>query len=66
MRTLSIAMVRSYWKDRAQPEARETFGEQLKGAWAVLVLLACGFFALVTAVLVAWPALAFLAARVFG
>lgn len=65
MQTVTLAMVRDYWKGRAQPEARKAFGEQLKGAWTLLVLLAFGAFALVTAVLIAWPALAYLAAKLF-
>lgn len=66
MQTVTLAMVRSYWKGRAEPEVRKALGEQLKGAWAVLVLFVAGIFALVTAVLIAWPALAYLAAKLFA
>jgi len=38
----------------------------LKAQWVLLMLLALGFMAFVTAVLLAWPALAFLAAKLFG
>ena len=36
------------------------------GTWVLLVLFAAGIVALVTAVLVAWPAIAYLASRFFG
>lgn len=35
----------------------------LKGSWLTVLLLVLGLFALVTAVLVAWPVVAHLAAR---
>ncbi len=38
----------------------------LKAQWVLLMLLALGFMAFVTAVLLAWPALAFLAAKLFS
>lgn len=66
MQTVTLAMVRSYWKGRAEPVVRREFGGQLKAAWAIIVLLGAGAFALITAVLIAWPALAFLAAKLFG
>ena len=37
----------------------------LRTGWVVLVLAALGVMALITAVLVAWPALAYIAARFF-
>ena len=37
----------------------------LSGVWVVVVLAALGAMAIVTAVLVAWPALAYIAARFF-
>jgi len=37
----------------------------LRAQWVLLLLLALGFMAFVTAVLVAWPAVAFLAAKLF-
>lgn len=37
----------------------------LSGAWVVVVLAALGVVAMITAVLVAWPALAYIASRFF-
>jgi len=36
-----------------------------RNMWAVVVLAGLGVFALITAVLVAWPALAYIASRLF-
>jgi len=36
-----------------------------RSMWAVVVLAVLGVFSLITAVLVAWPALAFIASRLF-
>jgi hypothetical protein len=41
------------------------FGDKMKTGWTVFVLLVSGVFALITAILIAWPALAFLASRFF-
>lgn len=44
----------------------ERFHDLASGTWVLLVLFAAGIVALVTAVLVAWPAIAYLASRFFG
>jgi hypothetical protein len=36
------------------------------GSWVLVLLLAAGIVAVVTAVLVAWPAIAYIASRYFG
>lgn len=64
MGSLNFLLVRNFWKDR-NPQPGDGFVEKLKASWAVFVLLVSGVFALITAILIAWPALAFLAARFF-
>jgi hypothetical protein len=38
----------------------------LKATWLIVVLLVLGIMALITAVLIAWPALSYLGSRLFG
>jgi|GEM_PF-576675 len=45
--------------------AGERFADSVKISWVLVVLLASGFFAFLTAVLIAWPALAYIASRFF-
>lgn len=42
------------------------FGEILRSTWVVIVLLLLGLLALITAVLIAWPALSIIGAKLFG
>jgi len=45
---------------------RERFHDLAAGSWVLVLLLVAGFVAVVTAILVAWPAIAYLASRFFG
>jgi len=42
------------------------FYDLASGAWVIVLLVAAGFVAVVTAVLVAWPAIAYLASHHLG
>ena len=45
---------------------RMRFHDLAAGSWVLVLLLVAGFVAVVTAVLVAWPAIAYLASHFFG
>lgn len=45
---------------------RYGFVEVVKNTWVIVVLLLLGLMALVTAVLIAWPALSYIGSRWFG
>jgi len=47
------------------PVVHHSLGEMVRAGWVLAVLLGLGLVALITAVLVAWPAVAYLAARFF-
>jgi phosphosulfolactate phosphohydrolase-like enzyme len=42
------------------------FVDLLRATWVIMVLLLLGLVALVTAVLIAWPALSYLGAKLIG
>lgn len=43
----------------------ERFTDSIKVSWVFIVLLVIGLFAFLTAILIAWPALAYIASRFF-
>lgn len=45
-------------------EAQNSLGDTLKSAYVLTLLGVVGFFALISAVLVAWPALAYLGSKI--
>lgn len=45
---------------------RVGFAEILRNIWVIVALLLLGLMALITAVLIAWPALSFIGAKWFG
>jgi len=65
MGSLNFSPVRNFGKDRNPQPLENEFGDKVRTGWAVFVLLVSGIFALITAILIAWPALAFLASRFF-
>lgn len=46
--------------------ARVGFAELVRSTWLTVVLLLLGVMALITAVLIAWPAISYIGAKWFG
>lgn len=65
MSSLNLPAAGNLRKDRSPHPTEDEFAEKLRAGWVILVLLVSGIFALISAVLIAWPALAFIAARFF-
>lgn len=60
-----MGTVTQWWSGVQAHTANWSFVQFLKDTWLVVLLLVLGAFAAVTAVIVAYPALAHLAARYF-
>jgi hypothetical protein len=65
MGSLNFSPAESPLKDKSPQAPDNEFADKLRASWAISILIGTGLFALITAILIAWPALAFLAARFF-